>query len=98
MYDEIDLGFNVEVINAGVPAIWSADEVRKIKGFVPAFEPDLFIVYDGGAEVRDHLHRGDPTATATHWKERWIEICELGKKYDYETIITLLDESMKMNI
>ncbi len=89
MYDEIDLDFDVQVINAGVPAIWSADEVKKIKRISPPFGADLFIVYDGGAEVRDHLHRGDPTATATHWKERWIEICELGKMRGFETIITL---------
>jgi len=89
MYDEIDLDFDIEVINTGIPGIWSTKEVNAIKEKYIDFEPDLFIVYDGAGEVRDHIHPNNPTVTPTHWKERWIDICELGKQYDYETIITL---------
>ena len=89
MYDEIDLDFDIEVINSGWPGVWSMIEADAIKEKYIDFEPDLFIVYDGGGDVRNDLHPNDPRATATHWKERWIDICELGKQYDYETIITL---------
>ncbi len=89
MYDEVDLDFDIEVINAGWPGVWSVKEADAIKEKYIDFEPDLFIVYDGGGEIMDMLHPNDPRATATHWKEIWIDICELGKQYDYETIITL---------
>jgi len=89
MYDEVDLDFDIEVINAGIPGTWSMKEASAIKNRYIDFEPDLFIVYDGAAEVMDMLHPITTKATATHWKERWIDICELGKQYDFETIITL---------
>ena len=88
-FDEIDLDFDIEVINGAWPGMWSVKEADAIKEKYIDFEPDLFIVYSGGGEVKDDLHPNDPRVTATHWKEIWIEICELGKQYDYETIITL---------
>jgi len=89
MYDEIDLDFDIEVINAGWPGTWSLEEADAIKEKYIDFEPNLFIIYDGAGEMVKGRDKNDPRATATNWKETWIDICELGKKYDYETIITL---------
>jgi len=89
MYDEIDVDFEIQVINAAWPGVWSVEEADAIKNNYIDFEPDLFIVYDGTGDMMDMLHPNDPRATATHWKETWIDICELGKQYEYDTIITL---------
>jgi len=89
MYDEIDVDFDIQVINAAWPGVWSVEEADAIKNNYVNFEPDLFIVYDGDNDIMDMLHPNDPRATATHWKETWIDICELGKQYEYDTIITL---------
>jgi len=89
LYDEIDLDFDIEVINAGWPGKWSVIESNNIKKKYIGFDPDLYIVYNGAGEVYRSMREDDPMVTPTHWKERWIDICELGKKYDFETIITL---------
>jgi len=89
MYNETELGFDVEIINAGWPSYWSKDEVELIKTRLLAFYPDLFIVYDGSSElIQDTKFRDDPNSP-TKWKERWMEICNLGDQYHYDTIILL---------
>jgi len=88
LYDSSDLNFKVEVINAGWPANWSVSETRLIKNTILSFDPDLFIVYDGWNELI-HVVKNDKSASPQLWKERWIEICELGKKNGYQTIVTL---------
>ncbi len=88
LYDETDLGFNVEVINAGLVGRWSFTEKKLINEQLLYFEPDLFIVFSGW---NDLIHTRDkhPKASVELWKERWIENCDQGKQYGYDTIITL---------
>ena len=79
------LGF-VEVINAGIGSAVSKTETKLIKGNLLKYDPDLFIVYDGWNDMKNKkLNDGAEIL----WKERWAEICDLGKNYDFETIITL---------
>ena len=88
MYDEAKLNFKVEVINAGWPGRWSLQEVEEAKDIIQNFEPDLFIVYNGFNDLGE-IMKEHPEAGGNFWKERWMEICENGKLYGYDTIITL---------
>lgn len=86
-YDESNLDINIEVINAGHGGFWSFDETNLIKERLLAFDPDLFIVFDGWNDLV--RHKGDPNASPILWKERWLEICELGNQISFDTLITL---------
>jgi len=88
LYDEADLGFNVEVINAGLVGRWSFAEIKFINEQLLDFKPDLFIVLDGWNDSKQVV-KNDSRASAESWKERWIEICDQGKQYGYDTIVTL---------
>ena len=46
-FENTNLGMNIEVINAGIPAADSYSESIFIKNKLIEFQPDLFIVYDG---------------------------------------------------
>ena len=88
IFDNSDLGFKVQVINAGWPLYGSLFETEMIKNKLLAFEPDLFIIFDGVNEL--NLEReNDDRASAVLWKNRWSEICDLGKQYGFDTIVTL---------
>ena len=52
-FENMNLGMNIEVINAGIPAADSYSESIYIKNRLIEFEPDLFIVYDGWNDL-DH--------------------------------------------
>ena len=80
------MDFKVEVINAGIPGGWSKVEVKFLKERLVKYEPDLFIIYDG---VNDLAHANKPQEGPIIWKERWLEICNLGKETGFDTIITI---------
>jgi len=86
LYDDASLPFKIEVINTGWADMNSIKEVQLIKERLIGFDPDLFIVYDGW---NDMALQTTGYSSPTLWKERWIEICDLGKQYGYDTIITL---------
>jgi len=50
-FDSEDLGFHVEVINAGFPAGWSHTEAIYIKQELLSYDPDLLIIYDGRNDI-----------------------------------------------
>ena len=52
-FENTNLGMNIEVINAGIPAADSYSESIFIKNKLIEFQPDLFIVYDGWNDL-DH--------------------------------------------
>jgi len=87
-FDQSNVGLKVEVINAGVVGSWSLAETKLVKERLLNFQPDLFIVYDGWNDNRK-VAKDTGLASATLWKERWIEICTLGKQYGFDTIIIL---------
>ena len=55
----LSIGKNIEVINAGIPAITSFNESKLIKEKLIHYKPDLIIVYDGmndvGCKMREHI-------------------------------------------
>ncbi len=50
-FESQDLPFNVEVINAGIPAVASYTEHWLIKNKLIHLEPDLFIIYNGANDA-----------------------------------------------
>jgi len=84
IFDYAKIDFKVEVINAGIPGAWSRGEVKFVKERLIEYEPDLFIIYDGVNDVGEVRKSG-----ATQWKERWLEICNMGKDHGFDTIITI---------
>ena len=89
LYDETNLDFKVEVINTGWVLWQSEQETKLIKERLLDYEPDLFFVYDGWNELNKQFRKNSPNHSPVQWKDRWIEICELGKQRGFETIITL---------
>jgi len=89
MYDQSNLGFNVEVLNAGIRAETSLGESNAIKKNFVRYDPDLFLVYDGINDARKQVEEGTKEYSSIKWQERWIEICEFGKKHQFDTIVTL---------
>ena len=83
-FDEKDFGFDIEVINAGISGAWSKNEVLMVKNKLLDFSPDLIVVYDGVNEISPHQDGSEIS-----WKDRWSEICNLGKKNGFDTIIIL---------
>jgi len=90
-YDQSDLDFKVEVINAGWPGKWSGSEVILIKKQLLALNPDLFIIYDGANDLLFE-NKGRRNVSATLWGERWMAICNLGNQLGFDTIISLQPE------
>jgi len=88
LYDDAYLGLKVEVINTGWPAKWSGAETKLIKDDLINFEPNLFIIYDGFNDLMRDA-RGLDGASPIEFKERWIEICDLGKQLGFDVIISL---------
>jgi len=89
MYDQSNLGFNVEVLNAGISGETSLDESNAIKKNYVRYDPDLFLVYDGINDARKQVEEGTKEYSSIKWQERWIEICEFGEQYQFDTIVTL---------
>jgi uncharacterized protein YjbI with pentapeptide repeats len=84
--------FNVEVINAGIGGSWSKLETDLIKNKIIDYDPNLLIVYDGAndalVEIGEILNH-DPEANSESWKNRWIEICDIGNDTSYKTLFVL---------
>jgi len=89
MLDDTNLDFNFQVINAGWSGWASVRETNVIKDRFLDYEPDLFIVLDGFNEIDKEVKKNNPDYSATLWKERWIEACNLGKQKGFGVIVTL---------
>ena len=50
-FDDANLNFKVEVINAGIPKAYSFTETYYIKNILLEYDPDLFIIYDGWNDI-----------------------------------------------
>jgi hypothetical protein len=47
LFDESELDFSIQVINAGTPSFASSQELSIIQNKIVDFEPDLIVIYDG---------------------------------------------------
>ena len=81
-FDESQLDSEIEIINAGIQGADSNTELKLIENKLLQFSPDMIIIYDGWNDLRSN-----------HMPEKllknWNNICELGEKYDFDTIISL---------
>jgi len=89
MYEQTNLGPKVEVINIGFASWWSKPETEQIKNKFIEYEPNLFIVYDGWNDVGREAYGKNPKTSSLMWKERWLEICELGEQHNFDTLIAI---------
>ena len=80
--DEKDFGFDIEVINSGSQAADSNKELKLVEKRLVTFSPDLIIIYDGWNDLRSNV-------SPTELKENWKAICEIGKKNNFDVIISL---------
>ena len=64
---------DIEVINAGIPAIGSLNESKLIKGKLVNYEPDMIIIYDGANDAAckslEHITKNHAN-TEEHIKQR----------------------------
>ena len=59
------------------------------KKIILDYEPNMFIVLDGLNDLVHHTRENNRNATPILWKERWMEICDIGKDRGFDTLITL---------
>ena len=86
-FDEIDLGFEVQIINAGIPNANTSNELQLIKEKIVNFEPDLVIMYDGVNE------EGIDGLTISDTIQNWKSVCKLGNEREFKTIIIVQPDS-----
>ena len=79
-FDETELDFNVQVINAGNSGAFSMTEFNLIKQKLVQYQPDLIIMYEG---VNDSTSGKSVDETVQNWKS----VCELGNEKGFETVI-----------
>ena len=80
--NEIDFGFNLEVINAGIQGADSNTEYNLMEQKLITFYPDLVIVYDGWNDLRANN-------SPNKLKENWEVMCKFGKENNFDIIIAL---------
>ena len=91
-FDERDFGFDIEVLNTGMSGHTSITESKLIKDNLIDFSPDLIVVFDGlndASWVANPWHDWWEPQSEIAWKDRWSEICDLGKRNGFDTIITV---------
>ena len=88
-FDEIDLGVNIEVINAGISAANSGTERKLIEDRIVNFDPDLIIMYDGWNDAGYPITWNRPSPSLNESIQNWTTVCELGNKKGFDTIITI---------
>ena len=82
IFDEKDFGFDIEVINSGSQAADSNKELKLVEERLIPFSPDLIVIYDGWNDLRFDV-------SPNELKENWNAICEIGKKNNFDVIISL---------
>lgn len=75
-FDNVDLPYKIEVINAGQEGSYSAVEINLVKDKLLEFEPDLLLVYDGVNDISRHLSSSsnyDSTTREISWLRQFLE-------------------------
>ena len=88
-FDKIDLGVDVEIINAGINAANSGTERKLIEEQIVNFDPDLIIMYDGWNDAGYPISWNRPSPSMNESMQNWTAVCELGKEKGFDTIITI---------
>ena len=88
-FDGIDLGVDVEIINAGISAANSGTERKLIEDRIVNFDPDLIIMYDGWNDAGYPINWNRPSPSLNESIQNWTAVCELGNEKGFDTIITI---------
>ena len=83
-FDELNIGKNVEVINAGIQGANSNVEKKMIENKIVRFDPDLILMYDGVNDSRI-IDGQNVLETINNWKE----VCDLGNENGFDVIIAV---------
>lgn len=91
-FEEVDLGFEVEIINAGIKGANTSNELQLIKDVIVNLEPDLVIMYDGVNDAQAlRLGLNGPTISETI--QNWKSVCKLGNEIGFKTIVIIQPDS-----
>ena len=92
-FDNSEINYNVEIINAGISGAWSYTSSLDAKNKLVNFEPDMMVIYGGWNDLTRFSDSATDDAEITSWtniwKDRWLEVCEIGNEKNFQTIITL---------
>jgi len=92
-FDNYDSNYKVEIVNAGISGAWSFSEIQLIKNKILNLEPDMLVIFEGWNDLGRFsdfsTNDSDITSWTNTWKDRWLDICEIGNEQNFQTIITL---------
>jgi uncharacterized protein YjbI with pentapeptide repeats len=92
-FDNSNMNFNIEVINAGISGAWSFSETQLVKNKILNFQPDMLVIFEGWNDLGrfSNISTDDSEITSwtNTWKDRWLEICQIGNETNFQTIVTL---------
>ena len=74
--------FSPQIINGGIQGADSYAELELIETKIASYSPNMVIVYDGWNDLR-----AETTAKSIH--NNWNQICQIGKKNNFDVIIAL---------
>ena len=93
LFDDEELGVNIEVINAGIVGNNSRGEYALVKDRLSLYQPDLIIMYDGWNDAESNFTRKISSSIGTSYIdetiENWKSVCQMGNQKGFETIIML---------
>ena len=92
-FDNYDTSYNVEIVNAGISGAWSFSEIQLVKNKILNLEPDMLVIFEGWNDLGRFsdfsTDDSDITSWTDTWKDRWLDICQIGNEQNFQTIITL---------
>jgi len=92
-FDNYNIGYDVEIVNAGISGAWSFSEIQLIKNKILNLEPDMLVIFEGwndlGRFSNFSTDDSDIITWTDTWKDRWLDICQIGHEQNFQTIITL---------
>jgi len=87
-FRELDLDFNIEVINAGKNGSDTRDETKIIETYLIDFEPNMIIMYSGWNDSMQ-ANGIKPVIYPFDTIRNWNKICELGIEKNFDTVVIL---------
>jgi len=92
-FDNSDIPYNVEIINAGISGAWSYTSSQVAKNKLVNFEPDMLVIFEGWNDLTRFSNTSTDDSQITSWtniwKDRWLDVCNIGNEGGFKTIITL---------
>ena len=86
-FRELELDFNIEVINVGKNGSDTRDETKIIETYLIDFQPDMIIMYSGWNDSMQA--NAKPVIYPFDTLRNWNKICELGIEKNFHTVVIL---------